>query len=72
MTCACKDCPDRRVTEDYNCHTHCEKYAAFREEVEKMRANERKYNDIANYNRRVSGLILKSKKLKQKETKIWN
>ena len=22
----CKDCKDRRVTESYNCHSHCERY----------------------------------------------
>lgn len=27
----CKDCKERKVTEDYNCHTYCEKYLAFQE-----------------------------------------
>lgn len=25
----CKDCKQRKVTGDYNCHTDCEKYLAF-------------------------------------------
>lgn len=29
MKAPCKDCKDRKVAEDYNCHTHCEKYLAF-------------------------------------------
>lgn len=24
----CKDCKDRKVTADYNCHSHCERYLA--------------------------------------------
>lgn len=31
----CKDCPDRKVTEDYNCHSVCEKYFEFREYCDK-------------------------------------
>lgn len=29
MKAPCKDCKDRKVTDDYNCHTHCEKYLAY-------------------------------------------
>lgn len=29
MKASCKDCKDRNVTDDYNCHTHCEKYLAY-------------------------------------------
>lgn len=29
MKAPCKDCKDRKVTSDYNCHTHCEKYLAY-------------------------------------------
>ena len=41
MKAPCKDCKDRKVTEDYNCHTHCEKYLAYRayrESIYKERA----------------------------------
>lgn len=24
-----KDCPDRKVTADYNCHSHCERHLKF-------------------------------------------
>jgi len=27
----CYQCPDRRVTEDYNCHSHCERYANYKD-----------------------------------------
>lgn len=30
----CKDCPDRRVTEDFNCHMVCEKYIKFRAKID--------------------------------------
>lgn len=30
MIAPCKDCKERKVTDDYNCHTHCEKYLAYR------------------------------------------
>lgn len=30
----CKDCPDRKVTEDYNCHSHCEGYLLYKEKHE--------------------------------------
>ena len=36
MKAPCKDCKDRKVTGDYNCHTHCEKYLvyqAYRESI---------------------------------------
>ena len=29
MKAPCKDCKDRKVTDGYNCHTHCEKYLAY-------------------------------------------
>lgn len=27
----CKGCPDRLVTEDFNCHTNCQKYREFQQ-----------------------------------------
>ena len=41
MKAPCKDCKDRKVTADYNCHSHCDKYLAYqayRESVCKERA----------------------------------
>lgn len=35
----CKDCPDRDVTDTYNCHMHCEKYINF--QAEKTAYNEK-------------------------------
>lgn len=28
--CRCKDCPNRHVTLDYNCHDHCEQYLSYK------------------------------------------
>lgn len=44
----CKDCPDRRVEDGYNCHTDCPRYAAMREELAREKAarlHEREYSD---------------------------
>lgn len=43
----CKDCPDRKVTDDYNCHSVCEKYIGFqkyRNEVNEQKAKENRLN----------------------------
>lgn len=43
----CKDCPDREVTEDFNCHMVCEKYIEFqkyRNEVNEKKAKENRLN----------------------------
>ena len=42
MKAPCKDCKDRNVTADYNCHTHCEKYIAFKAYREAMMADRAK------------------------------
>lgn len=36
----CKDCPDRRVTRDYNCHSHCERYAEEKRQRAEAKAKE--------------------------------
>ena len=33
----CKDCPRRRVTATYNCHSSCKEYRCFAEQQEKAR-----------------------------------
>lgn len=33
-----KDCPDRKVTADYNCHSHCEIYRKFNNRQKLIRA----------------------------------
>lgn len=42
MKAPCKDCPDRKVTKDYNCHTTGEKYLAFRAYREALNADKAK------------------------------
>lgn len=37
-----KDCKQRKVTEDYNCHTTCEKYLAFQAYREALNADKAK------------------------------
>lgn len=29
LTAPCKDCPDRNVTAEFNCHSYCESYARY-------------------------------------------
>lgn len=43
-TAPCKDCPDRHVTEDYNCHMVCAKYLEYQE----SRRAVQKANEIKN------------------------
>lgn len=33
----CKDCPNRKITDDYNCHTDCKQYLEFMEENERIK-----------------------------------
>ena len=33
----CEDCPNRKVTENYNCHSHCDAYQLFRDKLEEYR-----------------------------------
>lgn len=33
----CKNCKDRKVTDDYNCHSHCEKYLKMKEHFDMIR-----------------------------------
>ena len=42
MKAPCKDCKDRKVTDDYNCHMGCEKYLAFKAYREAMMADRAK------------------------------
>lgn len=32
--CPCMECGDRKVTADYNCHSHCEKYKTWHEALD--------------------------------------
>lgn len=31
----CKGCAERKVTLDYNCHSHCEKFKVWQEELKR-------------------------------------
>ena len=42
MTCDCKGCSERRLL----CHSSCEKYAAFKEEVANANKNMKEYEDV--------------------------
>lgn len=39
--CPCYCCPNRKVSIDYNCHSHCEKYKEYRVLQEKATTKER-------------------------------
>lgn len=45
----CKDCPERKVTEDYNCHSHCEKYLEFRKLQDEENAKNLHTVDVDEY-----------------------
>ena len=36
MKAPCRDCPNRKVTADYNCHSHCKEYLLYREQQDKI------------------------------------
>ena len=40
MNAGCKGCTERCVTEDYNCHSHCEKYKEWKAEQDENRKRE--------------------------------
>lgn len=40
----CKECPDRHTA----CHDHCERYAEFKVELDRIRQNEQRERDIVN------------------------
>lgn len=49
----CYMCVDRRVTSDYNCHSHCERYLGNKEKndakteiIRKKKAEEREVTDV--------------------------
>lgn len=46
----CKDCPDRKVTEDYNCHSHCDAYQLFRDKLEEYRLEQQLEAELNSYN----------------------
>ena len=45
----CKDCKDRKVTEDFNCHTGCERYAKMKDEYREQREGWKEFNAARNY-----------------------
>lgn len=47
----CKDCEKRLVTEDYNCHSHCEAYIQFAKSCRKMNQKIQKERWIYGYYR---------------------
>ena len=49
----CKDCKDRKVTETYNCHSHCDRYLAaamakerVKQKIDKERRKEKLVDDV--------------------------
>ena len=53
--CCCKDCPNRHVTIEYNCHDHCEKYLMFKKanEARNEREKFKSYmNSLMKHNRK--------------------
>lgn len=48
-TSPCKGCQDRKVTEDFNCHTSCPAYLDFRAKVDEANAQKPIASDISSY-----------------------
>lgn len=42
-----KNCPERLVTADYNCHSNCIRHKLFQAQNEQIRRNRAKYNEDA-------------------------
>lgn len=42
VECPCYGCEDRRVENDQSCHSTCERYAAYRAELDRRKEEERK------------------------------
>lgn len=61
----CYLCPVRRVTENFNCHSVCDKYRAFRELLEKKRAEEAIRSEQINHAVRTRQRIMKRRNRKQ-------
>ena len=59
----CFKCEDRKVIGDYNCHSHCERYAEYRKTIEE---NKRKQSDIAICNYMINSVQKKRKKKNEK------
>lgn len=51
-TSPCKGCQDRKVTEDFNCHTSCPAYLDFRAKVDEANAQKPIASDISSYTER--------------------
>lgn len=53
----CKGCEDRRVTEDYNCHSVCDKYKEYlAENLRVVRQNNKENNTDAYIIRKMKGI----------------
>lgn len=48
-TGCCEGCEKRKVTESYNCHTHCEEYKQMQEAYAADKAARNKYYEARNY-----------------------
>lgn len=46
----CKGCKDRKVTLDYNCHSHCKKFEEWKKKDQLRKENEKKaQNSVPRY-----------------------
>ena len=48
--CPCKGCKDRKVSLDYNCHSHCKKFMEWKDKDQERKENEKKaQNSVPRY-----------------------
>lgn len=43
--CQCHNCPNRKVTADYNCHDHCPVYLGYRKALDERNEERRRRNN---------------------------
>jgi hypothetical protein len=65
----CKDCPERIVTEDYNCHMHCQRYIKKRIKDELRYRKVMRYKDQNNFMYEMKSVIRKKEMQKQRAKK---
>jgi hypothetical protein len=61
----CKDCKRRKVTKDYNCHSHCKEYQEYIED----RNNYHRYNNGNNADYMDYVIKIAQRKIKRKNEK---
>lgn len=65
----CKDCPERNVTADYNCHMHCQRYIRKRVMAELRYRQAMRYLDQKHFMQDVKAVVRRKEEIKRKKQK---